>query len=218
MIKTNVYFDGFNFYYGCFGDGQNRSAKWTDLRSLCSALFPNDTIRRIHNCTAIVKATQSDRDKPVRQQTYPRALRSTGMFYVHLGSFVERPKRGVLASLPPWVVDPPCLVGRVGVLVWEGKGSDVNLATVLLRDAFLGEFEQAVVVSNDSDLAGAVRVVRVDAGLPVQVVSPHATATKAMRRAASAWRVLDQAMLANHPLPPTIPLPDGTVLLKPRDW
>ena len=33
----------------------------------------------------------------------------------------------------------------------EEKGSDVNLATRLLIDGFKGEYEQAVVVSNDAD-------------------------------------------------------------------
>lgn len=140
------------------------------------------------------------------------------MFYPHVGNFVERPKRGVLASPPPCTSNPPCWVGRVRVRVREEKGSDVNLATALLRDAFLGDFEQAVVVSNDSDLAGAVRVVRVDAGPPVLVVSPYATATKAMRRAATAWTVLDQTLLARHQLPPALTLPDGTTLLKPLRW
>lgn len=189
-----------------------------DLRSLSHALFPNDTIHRIHYCTAIVKGTPADPDKPVRQQTYLRALQSTGMFNVHVGTFVERPKHGVLASPPPCTSNPPCLVGRVRVMVREEKGSDVNLATVLLRDAFLGDFEQAVVVSNDSDLAGAVRVVRVDAGLPIHVVSPHATATKAMRRTATAWSVLDQSLLTEYQLSPTITLPDGTTLRKPLRW
>lgn len=217
-MKTNVYFDGFNFYYGCFDKGRNRTEKWADLRSLCGALFPNDTIQRIHYCTAIVKGTRLDPDKPVRQQTYLRALRATGMFYIHLGHFEERTKRGMLATPPPCTANPPCLVGRVSVAVREEKGSDVNLATALLRDAFLGDFEQAVVVSNDSDLAGAIRVVRVDAGLPIHVVSPHATATKALGRAATSSMVLDQSLLAHHQLPPYITLPDGTRLLKPRRW
>lgn len=217
-MRTNVYFDGFNFYYGCFDHGRNSTKKWADLHSLSCALFPNDTIHRIHYCTAVVKGTHADPDKPVRQQTYLRALRSTGKIKVHLGNFVERTKHGVLASRPPCTSNPPCLAGRVRVMVREEKGSDVNLATVLLRDAFLGDFEQAVVISNDSDLAGAIRVVRVDTRLPVHVVSPHATATKALRRAATSWSVLDQSLLGKHQLPPVITLQDGTTLLKPRNW
>ena len=44
------------------------------------------------------------------------------------------------------------------VLRTDEKGSDVNLATHLLYDAFKGEFDVAVVVSNDSDLCEAIRL------------------------------------------------------------
>ena len=41
----------------------------------------------------------------------------------------------------------------------EEKGSDVNLASHLLRDAFSKKFEVAVLITNDSDLAEPVRIV-----------------------------------------------------------
>ena len=46
-------------------------------------------------------------------------------------------------------------------------GSDVNLATRLLVDGFDGEYEQAVVVSNDADFVGAMRYVMDDLALRV---------------------------------------------------
>lgn len=54
----------------------------------------------------------------------------------------------------------------------EGKGSDVNLATELLVDGFKERFDMAAVVTNDADLAGPIRVVEHDLGLPVTVVHP----------------------------------------------
>ena len=50
----------------------------------------------------------------------------------------------------------------------EEKGSDARL----LQDAFTGEYEKAVVVSNDADFAGAMRYVRDDLGLRVTLVNP----------------------------------------------
>lgn len=38
----------------------------------------------------------------------------------------------------------------------EEKGSDVNLATFLLVDGFDQLYDEAVVISNDGDLAGAI--------------------------------------------------------------
>ena len=61
----------------------------------------------------------------------------------------------------------PGLPAHVLVRDSEEKGSDVNLATRLLVDGFNGEYEQAVVVSNDADFAAAMRYVRDDLGLRV---------------------------------------------------
>jgi len=226
-MKTNVYIDGFNFYYGCFGTWADPIChefkahgphKWVDLRKLSETLFPNDTIQRIHYCTAIVKGTRRDPNKPVRQQTYLRALRSTGHLRVHEGHFEVRSKRGMLETLPGCSQNPQCLIGLVDVSVREEKGSDVNIATHLLRDAFLGDFEQAVVVSNDSDLAEAIRTVKGDAKLPIHVVSPHLDIVRELRRAATASTVLNKRLLPNCQLPSPITLKDGTRLLKPHGW
>ena len=48
----------------------------------------------------------------------------------------------------------PVLVFKV-----EEKGSDVNLASHLLFDAFRGAFDAAAVLSNDSDLVEPIRIV-----------------------------------------------------------
>jgi len=48
------------------------------------------------------------------------------------------------------------------VEVWknEEKGSDVNLALHVLNDAWLNAYDCAVIVSNDSDLAESLRLVK----------------------------------------------------------
>ena len=56
----------------------------------------------------------------------------------------------------------------------EEKGSDVNLATRLLVDGFSGEYEQAVIVSNDADFATAMRYMRDNLSLRVTLVNPDA--------------------------------------------
>ncbi|AMM22879.1 hypothetical protein AX769_22400 (plasmid) [Frondihabitans sp. PAMC 28766] len=59
--------------------------------------------------------------------------------------------------------------------VWrpEEKGSDVNLATYLVRDAFLDAADVYVVVSNDSDLEESVRVVASELGKRLFLIFPH---------------------------------------------
>jgi uncharacterized LabA/DUF88 family protein len=68
------------------------------------------------------------------------------------------------------VADPPVLID---VLKTEEKGSDVNLATSLLLDAFDSRMGCAVVISNDSDLLGPIRVVRQRFGIKVGLLNPQ---------------------------------------------
>ena len=51
----------------------------------------------------------------------------------------------------------PDLPRYVRIRDTEEKGSDVNLATRLLVGGFTGDYQQAVVISNDSDLATPIR-------------------------------------------------------------
>jgi hypothetical protein len=161
---ANVYIDGFNLYYGSL---KGTSNKWLDLEALSKRLLPKDSIHRIRYFTALVDG-RTDPQGPQRQQTYLRALATIPCVSVHLGLFKTRP-----VTLP--LVTPPPPPGRTHVRVYrtEEKGSDVNLATFLLLDAFQRDYDVAVVISNDSDLAEPIRVVREELRLPVGVVNPH---------------------------------------------
>ena len=55
----------------------------------------------------------------------------------------------------------------------EEKGSDVNLAVHLLNDGWLDPYDSEVVVSNDGDIAEAVRLVREQDGKRIGLVTPR---------------------------------------------
>ncbi len=54
----------------------------------------------------------------------------------------------------------------------EEKGSDVNLAVHLLNDAWLNKYECAVIISNDSDLAEPLRLIKQQNGKKIGLISP----------------------------------------------
>ena len=145
---TNVYIDGFNLYYRALKDTPFR---WLDLRKLAETVFPQDDIHRVCYFTARLDARPGNPNQPRRQLVYLRALATLPGFDAYYGVFRSGVKRRPLAEpvtgLPSYVL----------VRDSEEKGSDVNLATRLLVDGFNGEYEQAVVVSNDADFAGAMR-------------------------------------------------------------
>lgn len=145
-MGTIVYIDGFNFYYGAV---KGTPHKWLDLEALARRLLPRDEIIKVRYFTARISSRPDDPQQAVRQETYLRALSTLPLVEMHFGHYVTRTTRMPLAT-------PPDRGARtVEVLKTEEKGSDVNLATYLLLDAFRGNCDTAVVVSNDSDLADA---------------------------------------------------------------
>lgn len=163
--SANIYVDGFNLYYGALKD---TGFRWLDIRGLCRKLVPQNPINRIRYFTAQVAARDSDPHGPARQDAYLRALRAVGGIDIHLGRFqqskVRLPRVGQPHSGGPRMVE---------VYKTEEKGSDVNLASYLLLDAFRKESDIAVVVSNDSDLEEPIRIMIQELSVPVGLVNPH---------------------------------------------
>src|SRR3989304_4492909 len=105
-------------------------------------------------CFFLAPPPPPDMGQRQRQEVYLRAVQTIPNLSVHYGSFLVKKKRRPLVT--------PLPGGRRTAEVFdtEEKGSDVNLPTYLLRDGFQGEYEVAVVVSNDSDLVHAIEIVR----------------------------------------------------------
>jgi hypothetical protein len=171
-LLSNVYIDGFNLYY-CGVKGT--SFKWLDLRALCTNLFPTKNIQRINYFTAKVKASRHDPDAPTRQEIYWRALKTIPNLERIEGDFVRWPRlmpQFPLAYISNNYNSPP---NRVQVERTEEKGSDVNLAAMLVYDSCVNAAAEAIVISNDSDLALAIEIVTSKIKRPVIVVNPNRT-------------------------------------------
>jgi hypothetical protein len=143
MSRVIVYIDGFNLYYGAL---KGTPYKWLDIVALARRLAPNDHLVAVRYFTARVRPQPSDPQQPQRQQAYLRALGTFPLVTIHLGHYLSHATRMPLAT------PKPGKSRTVEVIKTEEKGSDVNLATYLLLDAFRGRCDKAVVVTNDSDL------------------------------------------------------------------
>jgi hypothetical protein len=146
----NVDADAFNLYSGCLMD---TPYKWLNLRALCEYSFPADQIEQSYYFTARIQPNSHDPEKHVRQETYFRALRTRPGLHIHEGTYSRK-----VVKLPEHPIPaPPIRAKLVKVVKNEEKGSDVNLATRLLIDAFDKAFDAAVVITNDSDLVSLAR-------------------------------------------------------------
>lgn len=170
-LRTNIYVDGFNLYYGAL---RKTPYRWVNLEALFQLLLPRNPIDQIKYFTALVSARPNDPSQPQRQQLYLRALATLPKVSVHLGHFL------VHEVSMPLVVPPGHAQQYVKVIKTEEKGSDVNLATHLLHDAHMDRFDVAVVVSNDSDLLGPIKIVRSELGKKVGVLNPQKHPSRAI--------------------------------------
>jgi len=209
-MKTNVYVDGFNLYYGCLKDTPYR---WLDISALCRNVFPKNQINRIRYFTARVRATVNDPQKPQRQNMILRALQTIPNLSIHYGQFLSHPAQMRLAH--PLPNGPK----TVEVIKTREKGSDVNLATYLLVDAFDGDYEVAIIISNDSDLVEPIKVVRYKLGLKVGILNPQIgkRTSWALRNVATFYRNIREGVLRDSQFPPILTDEKGT-FRKPSQW
>ena len=207
-LRTLVYVDAFNLYYGCL---KGTPYKWLDLARLCEAALPPNDVVAIRYFTARVSARGTDASAPTRQQIYLRALATLPTVSVHFGQFATHRVRLPLA-------DPsPGGPRTAEVLRTEEKGSDVNLATAMLVDGFKGRFEAAVVVSNDSDLVAPIRAVREELGLVVGVLNPHHRTPSVLARHVDFVKPIRPSVVARSQLPDQLTDAVGTIT-KPERW
>ena len=202
---TNVYVDGFNLYYGAL---RGTPYKWLNPLEMCRlTLKPHHSFRRLRYFTALVRARPHDPDQPARQKAYIRAVLTIPNASVHYGYFLSHEVEMPLASDPRKTAK---------VVKTEEKGSDVNLATHLLVDGYGGDYDCAVVVSNDSDLVEPIRIVRNDLKKTVVVLSPHRRQpAQALKKTASLFRTIRQHALQRSQFPAVLRDARGLTIRKP---
>ena len=226
-MKTHVYIDGFNLYYGLL---KGRPHKWLDLERFCDQLLPKNAVEKIYYFTARVDARPYDPDQPARQDAYLRALTSLPRVETHFGSFMSSPVSQPLVQTDPATgryikaqgkpvmkMTPGGDYERAWILKSEEKGSDVNLAAHLLRDAYRGACACAVIISNDSDLLTPIQMAKVDCGLKIGLIPPRPQGSNQLKALADFKIDPRIHVLASSQFAPIVATPTGAAQ-KPAAW
>jgi hypothetical protein len=103
------------------------------------------------------------------------------------------------------------------VIKTEEKGSDVNLASLLLVDGFRERYEVAIVISNDSDLVLPIQVVRDELKLPVGVINPRGRPSWELRNVSTFFKQIRPGLLEASQFPDTLSDANGKIS-KPEAW
>lgn len=226
-MRTILYVDGFNFYH--LRLQKQRQFRWLNLKAMADQLVSTPhVVTKVNYYTARVSA-KIDPDAPRKQQLYLAALGTVPEIQTHYGRFLFGEKWAYLMQPPAarpasytWNLPGPKMVQVAKV---EEKGSDVNLASHLVRDALQDRFDVALVLSNDTDLVEPVRIVTQEVGKRVGLVAPcrqrkngPPIPSPSLRAVGSFVLYVDDGDLASAQFPDTVLGTGGKTIQKPVGW
>jgi len=155
-IRVAAFVDGFNLYHALRDLGRDH-LKWLNLRLLCEHFARRPALSLVDVFYFSAYATWRPSSYR-RHREYVRALQANGVTVV-MGRFKGKDR---------W-----CWRCQAGWKDHEEKETDVNIALQLLLGGLRGRFDRALLVSGDSDLAPAVRLLRAEApGVDVRILTP----------------------------------------------
>ncbi len=159
-MQTIIYIDGFNLYYGCL---KNTDDKWLDLFALFSYILneqnPNSELIKIKFFTANIKTKFATNKRAQQSQlAYHRALKHTYGDNIEIISSYFSLEKAILPKYQKQIDKDDT------VAVWklEEKKSDVNLVLNAYRDAMNDIAKQFVFVTNDSDIEPVITYIKSD--------------------------------------------------------
>jgi 6-hydroxy-3-succinoylpyridine 3-monooxygenase len=205
--RSIVYIDGFNFYYGAVKDTPH---KWLNLQKYFELLRQDDDIQKIWYFTAKVSGSQL-----ARQEIYFDALSTLPLIDIVFGLYK-------LKKLHCRIKD--CgYQGNKSYKVPEEKGTDVNIALQMLDDAYQGACDRIVLVSGDSDLVPAVKLVKkrhpeIQVTVYIPATDPKRGAATELRNVADRHKTLPQELLPKAQFPQTLTGSSGKKISKPSNW
>lgn len=160
-------------------------------------------------------SSRSEKDQStLRQKYYLQAIKSfISELEIYYGHYLTHEVKARL-------VDPiPGKSPFAEVYKTEEKGSDVNIALHLLNDSWLDNYDCAVLVSNDSDLATSLHMIKTQHKKNIGLIFPNIDKKRKPSRQlvqyANFVKRIRPNLLQNSQLPEVIP---NTIIRKPKEW
>ena len=213
MSRIVVLIDGFNLYHALDFNPVSRNPrinpkryckyKWLDLKKLaeCFVMSKSDTLEDVFYFTTLAVW---DPGKAKRHREYIKALELQGVKVIY-GEFKRKEKKCRLCKKSAWT--------------FEEKQTDVNIALRLLSLAVVDAYDKVIVISGDTDLLPAVKMVQaIFPHKSVGVVIPIGKASEDFKNNADFHYKMREKHLQVSLLPDPIVLPDGSSLACPGNW
>ena len=175
-LRTRVYIDGYNFYYGCL---KRTPFKWLDPKALFTQILQTSQPNHLFDSAEpsvkyftapILKNFAKTADSISSQALYLQALRG------HLCESIQIVE-GYYSAERVWANlcekgEPPLASERREVWKLVEKQSDVALSLSAYGDAMHNEVDHVVFVTNDTDAVHALDLIRRDTCVKIGLVVP----------------------------------------------
>ena len=220
-MRAIAYVDGFNLYYRLLK--KRPDLRWLDPHRLVLEFVPaGHELARVNYYTARISERPDKPGAAARQAIYLKALATISAVKIHQGSFLTS-KPWMALTVPPRARPEPYLWSEptpklVRVIKSEEKGSDVNIAAHLVRDAFTNAFDMALVLTNDSDLVEPIRIAVQEAGKRVGLLAPVESPNRSLAGVASFCLHVRPGHLLRAQFPEVVEGPDGIRVQRPPKW
>ncbi len=206
MKRVCAYIDGFNLYHA-IDDLHDHRLKWVNLHSLMQ-VFLDPNVHKLESVYYFSAYADWLKGAHMRHTAYVAALQTVGVTPI-MGNFKKK-ERSCKKCLTTWT-------GH------EEKETDVNIALSLLDDAYRDRYDVAMIVSRDSDLVPALKLVK--ARFPEKVLKvitpPNQRHSKEMAKIVGDKRLAEirPVHLQRNQLPDKILNTNGDVIcLKPEKY
>jgi 6-hydroxy-3-succinoylpyridine 3-monooxygenase len=173
-------------------------------------LRQDDDIQKIWYFTAKVSGNQL-----VSQETYFDALATLPLVEIVFGLYKRKKLRCQVRGCS--------YQGDKSYEVPEEKGTDVNIALQMLDDAYQSACDRMILVSGDSDLVPAVKLVKkrhpeIQITVYIPATDPRRGAATELRSVADKNKTLPLALLPKSQFPQSFTGTSGNTICKPITW
>jgi len=235
-LRTRVYVDGYNLYYGCL---KGTPYKWLDpltlferiLPTVMASIAPNGALTseldplsiKFFTAPILEKAAKAS-DSLRCQERYHKALNKhrQGRIEIVKGYYsLTEARAKVIDERDPKKWPRDCVEASIWKL--EEKQSDVNLSVHAVVDALTGGIEHVVIVTNDTDIEPALKMIRSQTKAAVGLIVPttdHQRQPNTSLAQHAHWvrsHITDDELQASQ-LPYVIPDGKKTSISKPESW
>lgn len=200
--RVIAYIDGFNLYWGLRSKGW-RKYYWLNLRTMCEKLLkPSQNLVVVKYYTSRVK---NNSVKIKRQSIYLDALRTMPKIELYFGKYQFSPIKctncGYINNIP------------------EEKMTDVQLASMMVSDAYRNKYDAAFLISGDIDLVPSIEIIRSEfENKRVVAVFPPMRRAQELCNVVHAHIHVTEQVLKESQLPEEIAMPGGYILKRPSEW